>query len=235
MKVGSRPTSRCAKLDASKRCGTIAEAVEASRSPAAGFRAFLLKYQALVAILRTREGSQEAMDNIAPLTAAAELVKIIIRGRSGLVVTQAMNEALRDIIVWHAKRCGTNLRAVGGNCKPTKDQTKNPEKHEMAIKMLTKERRLIAKMQAGITIPRSSFSSTVDSSSSTGCASTAPSGGSESVLSSRYAMLCSLSKATRGVVKIPPETKASSGAAGVAAKRTLVVPNPWLDARLLWG
>lgn len=79
MKVGSRLTSRCAKLDASKRCGTIAEAVEASRSPAAGFRAFLPKYQALVAILRTREGSQEAMDNIAPLTAAAELVKIVIR------------------------------------------------------------------------------------------------------------------------------------------------------------
>eukprot|EP00904_Undaria_pinnatifida_P013494 jgi/Undpi1/9275/HiC_scaffold_26.g11733.m1 len=186
-------------MDAGKRCHTIVQAIEASRLPAAGLRAFLSKYHALVAITGSREGSKEVLGEIAPLTAMAELVKTVIKGRRGLVVTKSMEDDLRETIVWHAKRCGASLRAVDGIYEPTKDQTKNPEKHEKAIKMPTKERRLIAKMQACITIPRSSFSLTVDSNSSTGCPSTVSSGGSESVLSSRYAMLCSLSKATRGV------------------------------------
>ena len=79
VKVGSRVTSACLMMDAGKRCHTIVQATEASRSPAAGLRAFLPKYHALVAITGSREGSKEVLEEIAPLTAMAELVKTIIR------------------------------------------------------------------------------------------------------------------------------------------------------------
>ena len=66
-------------MDAGKRCHTIVQAIEASRLPAAGLRAFLSKYHALVAITGSREGSKEVLGEIAPLTAMAELVKTVIK------------------------------------------------------------------------------------------------------------------------------------------------------------
>eukprot|EP00904_Undaria_pinnatifida_P013496 jgi/Undpi1/9277/HiC_scaffold_26.g11735.m1 len=101
-------------MDAGKRCHNIVQAIEASRLPSAGLRALLSKHHALVAITGSREGSKEVLEEIIPLTGMAELVKPIIRGRRGLVVTKSMEADLRETIVWHVKRCGASLRAVDG-------------------------------------------------------------------------------------------------------------------------
>ena len=78
-KVGSRVKSACLMMDAGKRCHTIVQAIEASRLPSAGLRAFLSKHHALVAITGSREGSKEVLEEIIPLTGMAELVKTVIK------------------------------------------------------------------------------------------------------------------------------------------------------------
>ena len=119
--------------------------------------------------------------------------------------------------------------------QPTDDPTKNTKSGQTVDGMNTKERRLIAKIQAGITVPRSASSSIADGTMSTGSSSTASSERSESELSRRYFILCASYKPTRRVVRSPSAARVSPGMERATARRTLVVPNPWLDARLLWG
>lgn len=75
-KVGSS-TSR--ELDIVRRLKTIALASEASESPAHGLFVSLNKYEALFAVIGTREGSRQILETIAPLSDAVVFVKRAIR------------------------------------------------------------------------------------------------------------------------------------------------------------
>ena len=73
-KVGS---STSLNLDIVRRLKTIALASEASESPAHGLFVSLNKYEALFAVIGTREGSRQ--ETIAPLSDAVVFVKRAIR------------------------------------------------------------------------------------------------------------------------------------------------------------
>lgn len=79
MKVGSRVISPSLKVDAAKRLGTMAESTEAPLSAAEGILAGLNKQGSLLAVIRTRNGSEEVLATISPLMAVVALAKQTIR------------------------------------------------------------------------------------------------------------------------------------------------------------
>lgn len=79
MKAGCHVISSSLKVDVAKRLGTMAESTEAPLSAAEGILAGLNKQGSLLAVIRTRNGSEEVLATISPLMAAAALAKKTIR------------------------------------------------------------------------------------------------------------------------------------------------------------
>ena len=79
LKVRSRAVPLPIMMDAAKRLRTMALTCEAPTSAWQGVLAGLNKFEAFLAATRAREGSDEVLATIAPLTAATALAKRLIR------------------------------------------------------------------------------------------------------------------------------------------------------------
>lgn len=111
--------------------------------------------------------------------------------------------------------------------QPVYDPKKTKKQQQTILGMEVKERRLVAKMQAGH-IHRSPSSSTVCSGASTASPSTRSSTSSGSGKSRTSPKMCSFPKESRGVVCFPRVARVSPGAAFVPAIR----PSARVDPRV---